>query len=200
MILRAVNLKDEFVYFQLTDIPVSINDKQTILVCRENSPILKSFTIARGLDDKSLFEFDFVVERETNKFIGFIVYVDGFYAWNTVGNKLIPLWELDNFDIYQNSKSYLLSDIMNVRSPIQFNSNGKTYNLKRIMYGDKNKINVTIKIKGNSIATDSVSLCTGIKRENTELAFGDKINDGIVTLHNYHPMLNVNGTFKELEV
>ena len=116
MILRAVSLKDEFVYFHLTDIPVSINDKQLVLVKYENSPILKSFTVARGLDDKSIFEFDFVVEKKTNKFIGFIVYRDGFYAWNSARNTLIPLWELDDFDVYSNSKSYLLSDIMSVRS------------------------------------------------------------------------------------
>jgi hypothetical protein len=68
------------------------------------------------------------------------------------------------------------------------------------MYGDKNKINVSIKLDSGDIDTNSVALCTGVKSEANEISFGDKIGDGVVCLHNYHPMLEVDGEYRELEV
>lgn len=199
MILRAQTTSGKLIYFGLEDAPVCINDKQSILCNRPNSPIILSQTIARGLDDKSMFEYDFVMSV-TGSFVGFVVYRDGFYVWNGKTNILTTIRNTDNYKFVQNTPHYKTHEASKLASAIRFSNGSRLFRLNRIMYSDKENIYVELKGCTGPVNLTTMRLCTGVGNNRNELAFGDFLEDGEVVLHNYHPMVKLaDGTFRELE-
>jgi hypothetical protein len=201
MILRAQTLKNKTVYFGVEDAPVCINDKQTILCNKQNSPILLSKTIARGVESREFFEFDFVCNRADSKFLGYVVYTDGFYIWNPKdSDNLIPIRSTDNYTFLENIRGYRIEELSRLRSCIRFKGNDRLFRLNRIMYSSRENIYIELKGCSGPVPITSIKMCTGIGVERKELAFGEYLKDGIIELHDFHPMVKLcDGTYRELE-
>lgn len=200
MILRAQTLKNKTVYFGVEDAPVCINNRQTILCNKPNSPILLTNTIARGTDDKELFEFDFVCSKGDCKFIGYVVYTDGFYIWEPKTEKLTPIRDTSGYTFIENTRAYRIEEINNMRSAIRFNTNGKLFRLSRIMHADAQNIYIELKGCSGPVNIESVKMCTGVGEGRKELSYGEFLKDGVIELHQYHPMVKlVDGSYRELE-
>jgi hypothetical protein len=200
MILRAQTLQNKTVYFGVEDAPVCINNKQTILCNKPNSPILLTKTIARGTDSKELFEFDFVCSKGDCKFLGYVVYTDGFYIWNPKSQQLTPIRDASGFTFVENTRAYRVDDINAMRSSIRFSSGDRLFRLSRIMYSDRENVYIELKGCSGPVAINSIKMCTGVGADRKELSFDQYLPDGVIKLNNYHPMVKLaDGTFRELE-
>lgn len=201
MILRALTLDNETVYFTVTDAPVCINSKHTILCNKHNSPIIVSKTIARGPLEADLFEFDFVVDKETSKFIGYVVYTDGFYIWNPHNQEMTPIRDTSRYKFLDNTRAYRTDELNAIRSSIRFKGNDRLFRLNRIMYSDGEFVFVELKGCTGPIKLSRVMLCTGVGEDRNEMQFGQHLNDGVIELHEYHPMVKLyKGGYRKLEV
>lgn len=200
MILRAQTLNGKTVYFGVEDAPVCINNRQTILCNVPNSPILLTSTISRGTPDKKVFEFDFVCTKQECKFLGYVVYIDGFYIWDPKTKETTPIRDTSNLTFIENTRAYRLEDLNAIRSSIRFGTNGKLFRLSRIMHSDAEHIYIELKSYAGPVKISSVSMCTGVGTGRKELTFGQYLQDGVIVLNQYHPMVQLaNGSFRELE-
>lgn len=201
MILRAQTLNNEMVYFGVEDAPVCLNNRQSILCNRPNSPIINTRTIARGTEDKLMFEFDFVCRKDNNTLIGYVVYTDGFYIYEHNTGKLIPIRDTSNISFVNNEKLYKFDEISNVRTDIRFSNGNRKFRLNRIMYSDRESLYIELKGYTGPVPIESVHMCTGVGEDRKELFYGQYLRDGVVSLHEYHPMVRLaNGEYRELEV
>lgn len=201
MKLRGLTLDRNVVCFNLSDVPVIINDSMLVLAKRKNSPILLSQSIARGSDDGKFFETDFVMSDSRHGVVGFVVYKDGFYIWDSQENILIPLRNTDGLRFIPNTQMHRVKEMEPFRSKIRFGSEGRRFGIDRIIYYSGSEIFITIKPSGPPIYMSSLKYGTGINVENKELLFGQVVDAGIIVMHDNHPMLKVSGgEIRELEV
>ena len=119
MIFRAVTVENKPFYFSITDAPVSINDKLSVLIRKPRTPLLYSKSIMRGVKSKEFFESDFVLSKE-NKFLGYVIYKNGFYVYNANTNLCDRITDSSKYVFAANIMQYRISNIADVRSPINF--------------------------------------------------------------------------------
>lgn len=199
MKLRGLTPNRKPVYFCIDDVPVCINDSMTILARKPNSPLIISKSIMRGDDSGDFFESDFVI-GSMGKFIGFVIYTDGFYIWNVFADKIIPIRKTDNYSFVQNTQMYKLDDINQRRGKLRFKCNRYSFDINKIIYYKKSEMFITVKPSGTPIILGQINFGTGIFVDNIEIHYGQVLNDGIVVLNNYHPMLKLpGGKCRELE-
>lgn len=200
MILRAQTLQNKTVYFGVEDAPVCINNRQTILCNKPNSPILLTKTIVRGVFPKEFFEFDFVCRKSDTKFIGYVVYTDGFYIWSPKTQELTPIRDTSDLLFVENTRTYRIDEINALRSSIRFSTGDRLFRLSRIMYSDRKNVYVELKGSTGPVDINSIKMCTGVGKGRNELSYGQYLKDGVIELHDYHPMvLLADGTYRELE-
>lgn len=200
MKLRGITLNREVLYFDMSDVPVILNDNVIVLARRENSPMLLAQSIARGTDDCELFETDFVFKDGQHGIVGFVVYIDGFYIWSSQEGTLIPLRDTTGYRFIPNTQMHRVQEMSKIRSKMRFGCGGRRFGIDRIIYYKNNELFITIKPSGTMIRLDSIGCCTGINTDKLELMFGQVIPTGRVVLEDYHPMLELHdGTVRELE-
>lgn len=200
MKLRGITYNRSAFEFGIEDVPVFINSQAVILARRYNSPILYAQSIARGDDAGLLFETDFVLDRHTSKFLGMVVYTDGFYIWSPLDYSLVPIRETDSYEFVPNTQMHKVRDMQGVRGRIRFGCATRRFNLDKIIYYKDEELLITIKPSGNAIRLDSVLYGTGLNSDKLELLYGQVIPNGLVVMHEYHPMLKLpNGNIRELE-
>lgn len=200
MRLRGLTPTKTPVYFDIKDIPMCINDSITILASKRNSPQILTRSIMRGSDDGTFYESDFVISKEKNGFIGFIVYIDGFYIWDANEDITIPLRSTDGYSFVPNTQMHRIDEINDKRGKLRFKCGKVSFGIDRIIYYKGREMFITIKPMGQTIIIDEVSFGTGIFVKQFELAYGQIINDGMIVMEKYHPMLKLaNGECRELE-
>ncbi len=200
MILRAQTVKNKMTYFGVKDAPVCINDRQSVLCNVPKSPILLTKTIARGTENKELFEFDFVVRKFDSKFVGYVIYIDGFYIWDPKTNAKMRIRDSSLYSFYENTVSYRIDDLVRLRTPIRFSNGKRRFDLSRIMYSDREKLYIELKGSTGPVDISSVRMGTGAGSGRKELVYGDYLSDGVIMMHNLQPMVKLaNGEYRELE-
>lgn len=200
MKLRGISNDRKPVYFDIKDVPVLLNDSTVVLTKRFNSPQIIAKSIMRGTDDNLLFESDFVMSITDRRLVGFVVYDDGFYIWDTMNDTLIPLRSVKDYVFVPNTQMYRLTDISGYRSRIRFKCGKRSFDIKRIIYSKGDELFITIMPSGSPIYISDTNFGTGIYVKNIEVGYGQYVKYGTVVLHDYHPMLKLfDGTYKELE-
>ncbi len=194
MILRGITLDRSPYEFTIYDCPVRINDKHTALVNKINSPILVTDTIVYG-DGEGLYESDFAFNA-SNKFVGFVVYVDRFYVYDIFNKELIPYSK--EFHTSFNGGSKFVKEFGKIRYGIVLKASGIVFDLSVLVCVDKGKIRISTQLM-KEIPISNLRYCTGLTFGKRPIAFGDGVSDGIVELHNYHPMVKMDtGEYREL--
>lgn len=188
MNLRAISTSGKIVYFDISDFPVYINDRLVLLLNRKYSDILDAKTISRGYmsdDGSSMYEFDFVVNESFN-IIGRVVYTDHFAIY--ADGNLLEFSDLENYKICQNYKTRIVDELNSVRSPIKFCANGKPYFLKRLMYGNGDRLYLSLK-ESIKFDSNSLRLSTNIKanEDGDEYWFDQYTEYGKVVINNFIP-------------
>lgn len=194
MRLRAVSLKGEFVHFKMSDCPVILSDKTVVLLNRPNSPILQLRSIARGLDDESLFETDFVLDGKDN-LLGYVVYDKGFKIYNPKTNDVEPFPE--DFKVLPNATVNTIPDTKYQNRVIWFVGKDTPFGIQSIVVAEGDTGYVFSK-NLKSIDLSNVKFTTGYRKNNTEICFGDQLSDGYVVMHDNHPMVKTKQGFREL--
>lgn len=199
MIFRATTIQDKPYYFNITDALVSINDKLSIFIKKPGSPIVYTKSVVRGTDDKTMFETDFVMLD--NRFIGYVIYIDGFYVYNDKTGLKKRITAEDNYIFVANIMRHNLDVLNEVRSPINLICGSKIFSIFKVLYASEDELFINLKQTRKPIYIDEVKLCTGIPNEKEEYYFGQAAEAGVVMLHNYRPVImRCNGTYKELEM
>lgn len=199
MIFRAVTVENKPFYFNITDAPVSINDKLSILIRRPGTPLLYSKSIMRGVKSKEFFESDFVLSKE-NKFLGYVIYKDGFYVYNANTNLCDRIIDSTKYIFAANIMQYRIGNIANERSPINFVHEGRQFKLNRIMFADDKELYIDLKQTRRPAILDEIKICTGQDCNGVEFYFGQSLKDGVVELYNNQPMIRMfNNEFREIE-
>ena len=200
MKLRGITLDHEVVYFDISDVPVILNENMIVLTRREGSPIILAQSIARGTDNYEFFETDFVFKDGQIGVVGFVVYVDGFYIWSSQDGSVMPIRNIDGYRFVPNTQMHRISEMNEVRSKIRFGCGGRRFPIDRIIYYRDGELFITIKPCGTVIRLDSINPCTGLNTDRQELMFGQVRPSGKVVLRDYHPMLELtDGTLRDLE-
>lgn len=200
MKLRGLTLNRKVVFFSVDDVPVCINDSMTILARKPNSPLIITKTIVRGDDNGDFFESDFVMGGDKAGFTGFVIYTDGFYIWHVAEDKLEPLRSTDRYAFVQNTQMYRLDEINKRRSKIRFRCNRYSFDISKIIYYKNSEMFITVRPSGTPIILGQINFGTGIFVGNAEIHYGQVLNDGIVVMNDYHPMLQMtDGNCRELE-
>ena len=153
------------VYFGIEDGPVSINDKQTILMNRKDSPIIITKSIMRGTDSESLFESDFIINKINMLMIGYVVYTSRFCVWDIKREIVVPLSELPPYFNTGNKTMHRISDVIEKGSSLQFYGDGSFFRIKRVMYAEPDRIWVNLKTN-EGLPISHVSYCSGYIDEN----------------------------------
>lgn len=199
MRMRGTTKTGEKYYFSMSDCPVCINDRVVALVARSNSPLLLLSSIVRGLDDEDVFEYDYVSDRRTKRFIGHVVYIDGFYVFNPKTKECIPMWELEEFDVHSNNPKATIPYIEEIRYSIKFISNGNVFDFRRCVYFSGDSIFTDLSKLTRAANRNDISFLTGLNDNGKFLPFDKMVSDGIVTLHDYRPMVKLhNGEYREV--
>lgn len=196
MNLRALAYNGQFMYINLNDIPVSIDNTTSILLRKQGSYMFYTKTLMRGSDKNGAYESDFVMSNSGNKFIGLLFYTDKFYVVNPVGNIITPLEDLHDYKIVQNKTCYKIDYINNIRSSIRFIADGRGYKLRRLMYADDH-IYTGIK-QDCKIQSDKIYLSTNIKVNDHELAYGENFMDGTVEFDGFKPIVQTQNGYKDI--
>ena len=200
MRLRGLTPSRKAVQFSIDDVPVCINDSMTILARKPGSPLIITKSIVRGDDNGTFYESDFVMGGERASFIGFVVYIDGFYIWHVLEDKFIPLRSTDGYTFVANTQMYRLDDINKRRGKLRFKCNKYSFDINKIIYFRDSEMFITVKPTGAPIILGQINFGTGIFVENIEIHYGQVLNDGIVVMKDFHPMLKLtDGEYRELE-
>lgn len=193
MHLRAVSVSGDFVYFSITDCPVIINERAVILLNRPNSPILQLRSIARGTDDDKMFEGDFVLDCQYNV-VGYVVYNKGFKV-STPKGELIPFKE--DFKVLFNATTQLSNEVKSNKSMLTFVFEDTSFTLHSIVTCDRD-VGYLFSKNLKSIDLSNVKFATGFKFNGRDLCYGDVMEDGVIVLHELHPMVKTQSGFREL--
>lgn len=196
MRLRGVSTLGEVVNFTLSDCPVILNDKTVVLLNRPNSPLLQAKSIARGLDNGSMYETDFVLDSKCN-LIGYVVYEKGFKMYNIASKEVVPFPE--DFKVIQNATLFTIPDIKCRRKVIKFCSNGITFSIHSLIVAEGNTGYVFSK-NLKTIDLCSAKFATGLKKGSKEICYGDHLLDGEIVLHDFHPMVETENGYRELRL
>lgn len=200
MRLRAITKKREKYYFDIKDCPVFINDKTVALMNKKNSPLLLANSIARGLDDEDVFEFDYVMDKKERRFLGYIVYTNEFCIYHIEKKTLTPMRDINQYFILSNTVLSDVDELEQVRSQLRFKCDNNSFGFKRLIYFHGNRLYTDIKHLNNFVEMDKVSFLTGLTKGKVELPYGKKLSDGEIVLNDFHPMVRKHdGTFRELE-
>lgn len=194
MRLRGVSTRGEIVYFSLSDCPIVLNDKAIILLNRPNSPILQSKSIARGLDDASMFETDFVLDKNYNM-IGYVIYDIGFKMYDIHSGEVVPLPK--DFKLLQNATLFTMPNIKCRKHVMKFRSGNIMFSLHSLIVAEGN-VGYVFSKNLKSINLDDIKFATGIKLNGIDICYGDIVNGGVVGLHNYTPMIKTKHGWKEI--
>lgn len=200
MNLRAITIDGNPYTFNISDCPVSINDKFTGLIRKPGSPLLLTKSIVRGLEEEGIYEFDYVSRKNDLKFLGFVVYIDGFYIYDKKNKTTTRITDTSNLIFNENVKLNFIDELEDIRNPIRFISNGILFRLNRIMFSDDNELYIDIKSNRSKISIDDVQMCTGINSESCELYYGQILKDGVIEFNNYRPRLKMkDNTYRDIE-
>lgn len=200
MKLRGITTKHKPVLFSIEDIPVSINTKLLATIGKENSPLIIQNSVMRGTDDGLFFESDFVSRKEDLKFVGYVIYRDGFYIWYPKTDTYEPLRNVDKYVFTENLQMHRVKDIQDRKSTIRFMASNRLFAFERVMYGKGQELFIDLKESMKPIYFDDIKMCTGCIKDSYELVFGQTVSDGVIELHDFHPMVRkYNGEFRELE-
>ena len=192
--LRALSMKNIPVEFTLEDCPVIIYDNIIALSNRKKSPLLKASTIARGTGD--FFEFDFVYRE--NLFLGFVTYFNGFKIYDPTTKELSPINNNESY-IFKSRNIDISKELSSMpRTKLAFKSGNTRFNIYKIVKASKDCTMLSLK-ESYKIQTSSIKICTGIIKDNEELAFGETYNGGVVVLHDFIPMLEKDSEYLRLE-
>jgi hypothetical protein len=128
------------------------------------------------------------------------VYTDGFYIWNPKSEEMSPIRDTSNVVFIENTRAYNVDKISAIRKSIRFSNGNRLFRLNRIMYSDKDNLYVELKGSTGPAPIKSIKICTGIGEGRNELSFGQFLSDGVLELHDYHPMVALaDGSYREVE-
>lgn len=199
MKFRAVTVQDRLCYFDIGDAPVSINDKLSVLFKRPKSAMLYTKSIVRGSDSGAFYETDFVMDKSA-KFIGYVVYVEGFCIYNPTKGIIGKITDESEYMFADNAMRYNLEELNKVRNPITFRCGDVQFKLSRIYYATDEEVYVDLKQTRRPTYISDICLCTGVTRRGKEYYYGQRLENGTVVMHNNQPMLKLfNGEYRELE-
>ena len=193
MRLRAISMAGDYVFFEMRDCPVILNDRAFILLNRPNSPILQLGSIARGTDDERMYEGDFVLDGQYNV-IGYVIYNKGFKVF-TLDENVIPMQE--DFKVLSNS-TVLTSKIMkSSKSPMVFVSDDISFTMYSLVTCEKD-VGYVFSKNLKSINLDQVKFATGYRMNGKDICFGDELKGGLVVLHDCLPAIKTDDGFQRL--
>lgn len=201
MLLRAITLKREPYPFELKDCPIFINDSIVALTNKPGSPLLQAKTIMRGDDETGVFESDFVFRKDTFKLVGYVVYVDRFYILDYKTYELTPLDEnaMQTYDFSSNLQSADIVQINKARSYILFRIENITFRINSLIRVVSDKYLYLSRKNTDKLDLSTLAFCTGLKRNGNDLCFGDLMQDGVIVLHNFKPMVRLHsGRYRDL--
>lgn len=173
--LRALTLNNQYYTFNVTDIPVLINEHHFILMRRKNSPILQLDSITSMTDIRNVGEG--TVIKDTSGIDYVISFKRGFAAMNSK-HEVRKIGDISNYTIcYKRSNTSLLS----CRQRLLFKYDDIQFQLKDFIgfIGDKG----VIKKNHSLVPIDQIKQYAGITYEGSSVFFGDVINDCPVTLY-----------------
>ena len=201
MKLRGLTLKQEFYDFEITDCPVYINSSMVALVNKPNSPLLQAKSIVRGEEEFGLFESDMVLEKETSRFVGYLVYIAGFKIYNPLLKEYIDLNEFNigDYNYVGNNQISKILEIVSVRDYIKFKSGNVSFRINNLILIRSDKLLITNKSVGLLNVKD-IKFSTGLLFNGEDICFGDILTDGYVVLHNCRPMVRTfSNTYRDLQ-
>ena len=199
MRLRALDRKGVAHVIELSDIPVHFSNNDILLLNRPGTPLLRADTLARGLDDKDIFEYDIVKDKDTGKFLGYVIYIDKFYLCMSDTGELIQLTDESNYKYITCHKLPKKEAVWKKRVPIMLVCENRTFALKRMMFSKDDKVVIYMKKGRKNPSIDSVKFYA-LELNGTSYGYGDKLGKGTIVLHNFKPMLKTNiGSYVEIE-
>lgn len=183
---------------ELKDCPVRLNDRYTMLVNKENSPILITDSIGRAVEGTDICELDRVYSK--GRLIGYIVYNGGFYVWNHNTDEMTPIGDCTYDRIERNLECSYPENTQKKRSYIRWKSNDVVYGIHELLTVNEDRLFIcTNQLK--LIHVSNSRLWTGLQKEDGPIFFGDAMDNGLVVFENYKPMILSHGDeLLELEV
>ena len=190
MRFRGLTLHSRPYEFSIKDCPTQLNDKMTALSNKPGAPLLHTRTLSRVSDDYVVREYDMVYETSTKRFIGFVIYKNGFCVLVKETGEIIPLSELENFSLCGNESISIITELSRSSQTIRWKSGNDTFSIYDMLKIVDNCV-FCCTLLTKPIDINSALLCTGLTKNGIHICFGDIMADGIVTLHNYKPMVKI---------
>lgn len=200
MRFRGVTLDGEFYEFTLTDCPIQLNDKMMALSNKPKSPLLLSKSLARMTDEGDLAEFDIVYDSSSYKALGFIVYRNEFGIYDHRTDTFTRLRDVNTeFGVLKNRITNYIGSLKGKMQQIRWKSGNVVFSVYEMLRIVNGSIHVTTKLT-KPIDASSIRLCTGLRKDKMDLCYGDILHDGIIVLHDYHPMIKIGeNEFRDFE-
>lgn len=130
MKLLAKTKTNKFIEIHPTDCPVRINDDDMILSRIEGSDICYDGSICRMSDDGKLTEYSYILSKSF-RFLGFLVYKDGFVGYDDRVGIYFPLEKDFRYTLNENVEK--IRKLRNMSDPILFQSEKGDFQLREIL-------------------------------------------------------------------
>lgn len=130
MKLFARTKTDRLIEIHPKDCPVRVNEEYMILSRKEGSDICYDGSICRVDDSMKLIEYSYVLTKDY-KFLGFVVYKNGFVGYDDRVGIYFPLE--DTFRYLENPNVSKIRRLRSASDPIVFKSEKGTFLLKEIL-------------------------------------------------------------------
>lgn len=191
MRFRGITLTGEPYEFVLADCPIQLNDKMIALSNKPESPLLHSQSLARMDDEGTLAEFDLVYDSSNYKVLGFILYRNEFGVYDHKNDMFTRLRDLNcDYGIMRNKNINYVNLINGKMQSIQWRIGDVTFSVYEMLKVLNGYVYCFTKFT-RPLDITAARLCTGLKKDKKNICYGDILSGGIVTLHNYRPMIKV---------
>ena len=171
--LRALSTKDEPVIFDISDVPMMMDEEHFVLVRREGSPILRVDTVVLGTDIEGVFEGSRIVDNQGKEYT--VSYKRGFAAMDA-SRKIFKLNSIAPF-IY---KEVNISATLSCRARIIFKCDDRFFQLRDVV-GEKDGFMI-IKNNYSLIDPNNIQQFAGMSNNNQRLFLGDNLYSGTVCM------------------
>ena len=197
MRFRGITLHGKPYEFSIKDCPTQLNDKMTALSNKPGAPLLYTRSLSRVSDDLVVREYDMVYETSTKRFIGFVIYRNGFCVLVKKTGEVIPISELEDFSLCGNESVSIMTELSRSSQTIRWKSGHDTFSIYDMLKIIDNCV-FCCTLLTKPIDINSALLCTGLTKGGVHICFGDIMSDGIVELHHYKPMVRTSaGEYRE---
>lgn len=143
-------------YFGLEDSPVHLWDNTCALISKNNSNTFRADTVMRGTDDGTIWEGDYVYSKDTDEYLGLVVFNEGWKVVNYPGFIQRTL-DMDHMYLQKgNRKSIQNVSGIKERTPIVFIYEGYYFSFKNIIKCIDGVLEITVIGNRLSIPLDKI--------------------------------------------